>query len=85
MESEKSSVNGFNVLKVFDAVVRNDEGHACTTMRVSSKEPAVRLSRFACGVWISGLLQGEDVDGMLGHVSFHLSTLAGLVDASDVK
>ena len=85
MESEKSSGNRFNVLKVFDAVVRNDEGHACTAVRVSSKEPAVRLSRFACGVRISGLLQGKDVDRVLGHVPFHLSTLAGLVDASDVK
>ena len=85
MEAEKASGDRFDVLKVFDAVVRNDEGHACTAVRVSSKEPAVRLSRVGSGVRISGLLQGKDVDGMLGHVSFHLSTLAGLVDASDVK
>ena len=85
MKSKESGGDRFNVLKVFDAAMGNDEGHTCTSVRVSSKEPAVRLSRFTRGVWISGLLQGKDIDGVLGHVPFHLCTLAGLVDASDVK
>ena len=85
MKSKESGGDRFNVFKVFDAAVRNDEGHTCAAVRVSSKEPAVRLSRFACGVRIYGLLQGKDVDRVLGHVPFHLSTLAGLVDASDVE